>query len=249
MQKLQKNHSSSTYKRWDNSFCKNTSHQVPVAFPIQSKFLSTKEISLLRSKLGAPWQNGYSRVKWSLHHIQQPVWEYAHHLSMRLVMLKCHYNRAPDLAALLLPLFAFNKAKIKRLTRAITLKVMFPPSVPCSDAGNMNSVRVLNSVGLDVWVSVNPKKMFKYVSELWGFLPDTMPDILAFQPSPPPFQLNLLGFFRFFPFFLSISPMCLLTPRTAIRSSFFPHSSSIPQLFRSFKSEEFKDPALNFLSV
>lgn len=62
-----------------------------------------------------------------------------------------------------------------------------------------------------------PSKMFKYVSELWCFLPDTMPVILTLHPSPPPLQPNLLGVFYFFLFLLSISPMCLLNHLTHLR--------------------------------
>lgn len=165
--------------------------------------------------------------------------------------LNATYNRAPALAALLLPLSAFNKAKIKRLTGAITLKVMFPPSVPRNDTGNINSMRIFHSVGL-IFKFQQLQKCLHNVSELWDFLLDTMPVTLAFHPSLPPFQPNLLVF-NFFPVlslnFPNVPFKPSHSPQTAIRSSFFPHSSNIPQLFWSLKSEEFKDPALIFLSV
>lgn len=113
---------------------------------------------------------------------------------------------------------------------------------------NMSSIRILKLVGLEVGLSFSKPNIFKHISELWGFLPDTVPVVLAFYPSPLPFQPYSF-IFVFFGFVIP-SPqfplVCLLSSLTSYCNLilFFLHSSNIPQLVWSLKSEELKDASL-----
>lgn len=115
---------------------------------------------------------------------------------------------------------------------------------------NMSSIRILKLVGLEVGLSFSKPNIFKHISELWGFLPDTVPVVLAFYPSPLPFQPYSFIFVFFFWFchsFPQFPLVCLLSSLTSYCNLilfFFLHSSNIPQLVWSLKSEEFKDASL-----
>lgn len=131
--------------------------------------------------------------------------------------LNTTYNRAPDLAALLLPFLPLIKQRLKGLQELLLWKSCFPQVSLAMTQGRWILWEYLTQ-----WTWMfrfqQPNEMFKYVSELWGFLLDTLPAILAFHSFPPPFQPNLLVFFFFFfLLFLSISPMCLLTHLTHLR--------------------------------
>lgn len=226
-----------------------------MAFPIQSEFLSTKEISLLRSKIAAPSAKRSQKCEIAFVLYSAAVLEYTHYSSMRLVMFKCHLQQCSfsDSHFTFFPFLPLIKQRLNGLQELLLWKSRF---LHVSLASTQGICLLLEYLTQWVWMfrfqQVQKCLNVSLNFEVFSLIPcqSSYRSIHPHLPSSPThsflFPLVLSFLYLNLPWF-SFNLSHLL--HSAIRSVFFPHSSNIPQLVWSLKSEEFKDASLIFLSV